>query len=132
MIFRRASLTEGAAKLQQGPQGVSTERQRQRGRWWERQPAASAAACGGGAVARDELWAVLFFLRECGIGLEAAAAAGFVGAHRADNNQLLALDEALGVNGRIAAAHTDGEQLGDLLGDGEQARHRFEWAAPVV
>src|SRR5260370_5030968 len=34
------------------------------------------SATAGGAVAGDELWAVLFFLGEGGVGLEAAAAAG--------------------------------------------------------
>src|SRR6266446_3100483 len=100
---------------------------------WRREPIeASVAANGGGAVAGDELGAILFFLREGGIGFEAAAAAGFVSAHRADNNQLFTLDQALGVNGRIAAAHTDGKQLGDFFGDSEEARHRFEGAAAVI
>src|SRR5712664_1561063 len=32
----------------------------------------------------------------------------------------------------IAAANADGEQLGDFLGDGEEARHGFERAAAVI
>jgi hypothetical protein len=44
------------------------------------------SAAGGDAVAVDELWAVLFLVGESGIGLEAAAAAGFVGAHCADDD----------------------------------------------
>src|SRR5882724_11741738 len=47
----------------------------------ERLPAKSASTRCGGTVAGDELRAVLFLLRECGIGLEAAAASGFIGAH---------------------------------------------------
>src|SRR5258708_3175884 len=46
----------------------------------------SADAGRGGAVAGDELGAILLFLRESRIGLEAAAATGFVGAHRADDD----------------------------------------------
>src|SRR6266849_8210539 len=92
----------------------------------------SAAAGRGGAVASDELGAVFLFLGEGGIGLEAAAAAGFVGAHCADDNQLLAFDEALGVHSGVAAADADREQLGDFFGDGEEARHGFERAAAVI
>src|SRR6266403_4588101 len=40
----------------------------------------------GGAVASNELGAVLLFLGESRIGLEAAAATGFVRAHRADDD----------------------------------------------
>src|SRR6266849_3968811 len=90
------------------------------------------SARGGSAIAGDELRAVLLFLRESGIGLEAATAAGFVSAHRANNDQLFAFHKALGVNRGIAAAHTDGQQLGDFFGDGEEARHRFEGAAAII
>src|SRR6267378_3745594 len=86
----------------------------------------------GGAVAGDELGAVLFFLGEGGIGLEAAAAAGFVGAHRTDDDQVFAVDEPLRVNRGIAAADADREQLGDFFGDGEEARHGFERAAAII
>src|SRR6266436_1671287 len=97
---------------------------------FERRVASAAGA--GGAVAGDELRAVLFLLGEGGIGLEAAAAAGFVGAHGADNDQLFAFDEALGVNRGVAAADADGQQLGNFFGDGEEARHGFERAAAIV
>src|SRR5712692_10043823 len=90
------------------------------------------SAAGGGAVAGDELRAVLLFLGEGGIGFEAAAAAGFVGAHCADNNQVFAIDKPLRVNRGIAAADADREQLGDFFGDGEEARHRFERTAAVI
>ena len=60
--------------------------------------------------------AFLFLLRESGIGLEATAAAGFVGAHGADDDQLFAFDQALGVNRGIAAADADREQFGDFSG----------------
>src|SRR6202521_4831983 len=88
-------------------------------------------AGGGGAIAVDELRAVLLFLREGGIGLEAAATAGFVSAHRANDDELFAFDQALRVEGGVAAAHEDGEQLGDLFGDSQQAGHRFERTAAV-
>src|SRR6266576_2904445 len=90
------------------------------------------SAAGGGAVAGDELRAVLLLLRESGIGLEAAAAAGFVGAHCADNNQVFAIDKPLRVNRGIAATDADGKQLGDLFGDRKKARHGFERAAAVI
>src|SRR5207302_1444219 len=78
----------------------------------------STDAGGSGAVAGDELGAVLLFLRESGIGLEAPAAAGFVGAHRADNDELFAFNQALRVNRWIAAADANREQLGNFFGDG--------------
>src|SRR2546429_7427361 len=90
------------------------------------------SAAGGGAVAGDELRAVLLLLRESGIGLEAAAAAGFVGAHCADNNQVFAIDKPLRVNRGIAATDADGKQLGDLFSDRKKARHGFERAAAVI
>src|SRR5258708_36262787 len=86
----------------------------------------------GGPVAGDELRAVLLFLREGGIGLEAAAAAGFVGAHCADNNQVFAIDEPLRVNRGIAAAHADRQQLGDFFGDGEDAWHGVKPPAATI
>src|SRR6266849_1019162 len=90
------------------------------------------SARGGSAIAGDELRAVLLFLGESGIGLEAAAAAGFVRTHGANDDQLFAFDKALGVNRGIAAADADRQQLGDFLSDGEEARHRFEGAAAVI
>src|SRR5207245_6492809 len=87
---------------------------------------------GSGTVAGDELGAVLLLQGEGRIRLETAAAAGFVSAHRTNHDQFFAFDEALRVNGRIAAPHADGKQLGNLLGDGEEARHRFEWAAAII
>src|SRR5437016_2497186 len=60
---------------------------------------------GGGAVASDELGAVLLFLGESRIGLEAAAAAGFVRTHRADDDQFFAFNQALGVHSEIGRAH---------------------------
>src|SRR5229473_215608 len=92
----------------------------------------SAAAGGRRAVAGDELGAVLLFLGEGGVRFEAAAAAGFVGAHCTDDDQLFAFDKPLGVNRGVAAADADGEKLGDFFGDGEKARHGFERAAAVV
>ena len=63
-----------------------------------------------------ELLGVVFV----GEGLEVGAAAGFVEAGCADENQLLALTEALGVDGGRAADHADGGELGDLVGDGHE------------
>src|SRR5258705_2595237 len=97
---------------------------------WSNNLRGSVAASGGGAVAGDELRAVLFFLREGGIGFEAAAAAGFVGAHGADDDELFALNEALGVNGGDAATDTDGKGLGDFFRDGEEDRARVAGAGP--
>src|SRR6267143_3805414 len=90
------------------------------------------SAAGGGVVAGDELRAVLLLLRESGIGLEAAAAAGFVCSHRTNDDQLFTFDEALGVDSGIAAADANGKQLGDFLGDGKEARHGFERAAAII
>src|SRR5229473_4733852 len=92
----------------------------------------ASATGGSGAVAGDELRAVLLFLGEGRIGFKAAAAAGFVGAHGADNDQFFAFDKALGVNRGIAAADADGEKFGDFFGDGEEARHGFERAAAII
>src|SRR5713226_6879960 len=91
-----------------------------------------SAAGGGGAVAGDELRAVLLLLGEGGIGLKAAAASGFVGAQCADNNQIFAIDKPLCVNRGIAAAHADRQQLGDFFGDGEETWHGFKRAAAII
>ena len=56
--------------------------------------------------------------------LEVGAAAGFVEAGCADEDELLALAEALGVNGGRAADHADSGELGDLVGDGHERRYR--------
>ena len=55
-----------------------------------------------------------------GEGLEVGAAAGFVEAGGADDYELLALAEALGVDGGGAADHADGGELGDLVGEGHE------------
>src|SRR5713226_6945857 len=91
-----------------------------------------SAAGGGGAVAGDELRAVLLLLGERGIGLKAAAASGFVGAQCADNNQVFAIDKPLRVNRGIAAADADRQQLGDFFGDGEETWHGFKRAAAII
>ena len=48
------------------------------------------------------------------------AAAGFVEAGGAYDDELLALAEALGVDGGLAADHADGGELGDLVGEGHE------------
>jgi hypothetical protein len=52
-----------------------------------------------------------------GEGLEVRAAASFVEAGCAYDDELLALAEALGVNGRSAADHADGGEFGDFVGE---------------
>src|SRR5712664_2262639 len=91
-----------------------------------------SAAGGGGAVAGNELRAVLLLLGERGIGLKAAAASGFVGAQCADNNQVFAIDKPLRVNRGIAAADADRQQLGDFFGAGKETRHGFKRAAAII
>ncbi len=48
---------------------------------------------------------------------EVGAAAGFVEAGGADDDEFLRLTEALGVDGGLAADHADGGELGDLVGE---------------
>ena len=54
-------------------------------------------------------------------GLEVSAAAGFVESGGANDYELLALTEALGVDGGLAADHADGGEFGDLVGDGHES-----------
>jgi hypothetical protein len=56
----------------------------------------------------------------------------FVGALRPSSTRARLTDEALRVVGRVAAHHTDGARLGDVLGDGQQLRHRVEGLAQVI
>jgi len=58
--------------------------------------------------------------------VEVGAAAGFVEACCTDDDQLLALAEALGVDRGSAAGHADGGELGDLVGDGHQVGNGAE------
>ena len=53
-------------------------------------------------------------------GVEVGSAAGFVEAGGAYDDQFPALAEALGVDGRLAAHHADGGELGDLVGEGHE------------
>ncbi len=48
------------------------------------------------------------------------AAAGFVEACCANDDELLGLAEALGVDGGLAADHADGGELGDFVGEGHE------------
>ena len=52
--------------------------------------------------------------------MEVGAAAGFVEAGGADDDELLAGSEALGVDGGCSADHADGGELGDLVGEGHE------------
>jgi len=63
-----------------------------------------------------ELLAAVFV----GEGREVGAAAGFVEAGGAYDDEFLRLAEALGVDGRLAADHADGGELGDLVGEGHE------------
>jgi hypothetical protein len=60
------------------------------------------------------------------IGVEVGAAAGFVEAGGAYDDQLLALAEALGVDGGLAADHADGGEFCDLVGDGHEGGNGSE------
>src|SRR5437773_12254686 len=84
------------------------------------------AASRGGAVTGDELRAVGLFHSERGVGLKAAAAAGFISSHSADDDELLAFHQALGVNGGIATANADGQQFGDFFCDSQETGHGLE------
>jgi len=53
-------------------------------------------------------------------GLEVGAAAGFVEAGGAYDDELLGLAEALGVDGGCSADHADGGELGDFVGEGHE------------
>ena len=55
-----------------------------------------------------------------GEGGEVGAAAGFVEAGGAYDDELLRLAQALGVDGGLAADHADGGELGDLVGQGHE------------
>jgi hypothetical protein len=53
-------------------------------------------------------------------GLEVSAAARFIEAGGAYDDELLGLAEALGVDGGLAADHADGGELGDFVGEGHE------------
>jgi hypothetical protein len=55
-----------------------------------------------------------------GEGLEVRAAAGFVETRCADDDEFLALAQALGVDGRGAADHAYGGEFGDFVGEGHE------------
>jgi len=70
------------------------------------------------------------FLRQRRI--EADAAARLVRALRAEQHAVTTRDQALRVVGGIAAHHADRERLGDVLGNRQQLRHRFERLAEII
>src|SRR2546429_9066238 len=90
------------------------------------------AASRGGAVTGDELRAVGLFHSERGVGLKAAAAAGFISSHSADDDELLAFHQALGVNGGIATANADGQQFGDFFFDSQETGDGVGRAPAIV
>jgi hypothetical protein len=57
---------------------------------------------------------------------ETAAAARFIHSARANDNQFFRSHQPLRMHGRIAAAHTNSEQLGDFFRYGEQTGHGLE------
>src|SRR5262249_17435854 len=56
----------------------------------------------------------------------------FVDSLRADDDELLAFDQALRVVGGSAAANADGEGLGHILRDGHEPRDRTEGSPSIV
>jgi len=60
------------------------------------------------------------------VGGEVGAAAGFVEAGGADEDELVRLAEALGVDGGLAADHADGGELGDAVGEGHEGGNGAE------
>ena len=54
------------------------------------------------------------------VGFEVCAAAGFVEAGGSDDDEFLALAEALSVDGGLAADHADGGEFGDFVGEGHE------------
>src|SRR5258706_8385736 len=64
-----------------------------------------------------------------GEGFEVGSAAGFVAACCSDDYELLALAEALSVDGGGAADHADGGEFGDLVGEGHEVG---DWAEGLV
>src|SRR5436190_11592264 len=64
--------------------------------------------------------------------IEAVAAARLVEPRRADQHAIAADDQPLGVIRGIAADHADRQRLGDVLGDGQELRHRLEGSTEIV
>lgn len=54
------------------------------------------------------------------VGVEVGAAASFVEAGSANYDEFLALAEALGVDGGLAADHADGGEFCDLIREGHE------------
>ena len=77
----------------------------------------------------DESVALLVFLD---VGLEAPSASRLVGLGATHDDALLGGHDALRLIGRAAAAHADGERLGDVLRNREKLGHGVEGLAQVV
>ena len=71
-------------------------------------------------------------LREAKSGSETAAAARFVFVGAAYIDPLLSGADPLVAVGRISADNADREILGDIFGNGEKFRHRFEGDSAIV
>ncbi len=87
-------------------------------------------AADGAAIANDG-WTGSS-AREGGVWLETTTTAGFVFGTCADHDKFVAFNETLGVDSGISAANTDGQELDDFLGYGEEARHWFERASAII
>src|SRR5579884_2384207 len=106
---------------------------------WKLRPAGTAPAFGrlisgraGHPRTRDQVRTIFLLVCQGRIRLKAAPATRFIRARRAHDDQFLAFHQPLRVHRRIAAAHADGKQFGDLLGDSEQSRHRLKRPPAVI
>jgi hypothetical protein len=92
------------------------------------------AGCGSGCRWRDHSRGILFgfdpFVRQ--VRLKTASAPRFVHACGPHDDQVFRSHQPLRMHGRISALHANGEQLDDLFGNGQQARHRLEGTPKVI
>src|SRR5436309_10060259 len=68
----------------------------------------------------------------CKVGLEAAAAAGFVHSCCTHYDQVFTGDESLGMLCGIAALHANGKRLGDFIGYCEEFGHGMKGASEII
>lgn len=87
-----------------------------------------ACSNGAAAVGANEIEGFLFG----NAGFKAAAAAGFIHARGAHYDQVVGIDQALGVFCGIATTYTDSEGFGDRFGERQQFRHGWKRTAHVV
>src|SRR5712691_6089921 len=87
-------------------------------------------ARGGAKLVGGFLFGRHFFV--CEVRLKAAPATRFVHSCGSYYDQILGGDQTLRVHGGIAAADTDGQQFGDLFGNGQQTGHGLEGPAHEI